>query len=92
MFLVALQPVDCKLATPVDREFLEISSRGTFGTYQCTREKLKNADTSPVALLINDSTNDALPVILKILTNICDGDSLQYSCRWQTGQLELLYY
>ena len=46
-FLVALQPVCCKPAT-----LFKISSRATSRNIECTREKLQNAKTSPVALLM----------------------------------------
>ena len=46
-FLVVLQPVCCKPAT-----LFKISSRATSRNIECTREKLQNAKTSPVALLM----------------------------------------
>ena len=46
-FLVALQPACCKPAT-----LFKISSRATTRNIECTREKLQNAEASPVALLM----------------------------------------
>ena len=46
-FLIALQPVCCKPAT-----LFKISSRATSRNIECTREKLQNAEASPVALLM----------------------------------------
>ena len=50
-----------------------------FRTYQCTRQEWQNAETSPVAYIINDSTTDALPAILETLANFWSEFSFQYS-------------
>ena len=71
LFLVVLQPIDCKLASLVKIDFLKISGSATFWNVPMDFTKfpkeLQNAKVFPVTLLSGDSTTDLLQAILKIL-------------------------
>ena len=76
LFLVVLQPVDCKPATPVKKEFLEISSRATFRNIRIVHERGVIECRNFSCCFYNvDSTTGAHPTILKVLAIICDGVS-----------------
>ena len=73
----------CERATPVQREFIEISRRATFqNTLMHVLEfltELQSTEIYLVILLRSDSTTDAFPVISKILgtltEKVCGGVS-----------------
>ena len=81
--LVALQPVRCKPESLVEREFLAVLRRATFGKYIPRNSVLyKTVDWIPVTLPKCDSIEVIIQAILKISGNIYSGASFQCSYRW----------
>ena len=84
LFLIALQTVYCKPATPVKKGLLEISRKEHTMQMLDFSTELQNTEVS-VTLLKGDSTTDALPAILNIFRtnkgNTCGGVSFRYSYR-----------
>lgn len=80
---MALQPVECKLATPVKREFLEISFRNIAMHLIQFPTELQNSEISPDTSLKNGSVTNTLSAILKtfgtLAGNICGGVTIY---RW----------
>ena len=66
-FLVALQTLYCKVATPMKRGFLEISRTVTFRKVPCNSWQSCKILLLSVTLLKSDSTTDALTAIFIIL-------------------------